>query len=64
VDTLVEAVSEAARKAVAGDVVLLSPACSSFDQFHDYQHRGEVFRQAVQALQGPGSAPAHPNQRT
>lgn len=46
-DTLVEAVSEAARGAAAGDVVLLSPACSSFDQFRNYQHRGEVFRQAV-----------------
>jgi UDP-N-acetylmuramoylalanine--D-glutamate ligase len=47
-DSLIEAVSEAARNAVAGDVVLLSPACSSFDQFQNYQHRGEVFRQAVQ----------------
>lgn len=62
-DTLVEAVTEAARQAAPGDVVLLSPACSSFDQFQDYQHRGEVFRQAVQALPGPGSAPVHPNQR-
>ena len=51
VDTLVEAVSEAARNAVAGDVVLLSPACSSFDQFRNYQHRGEVFREAVLGLQ-------------
>ena len=50
VDTLVEAVSEAARNAVAGDVVLLSPACSSFDQFRNYQHRGEVFREAVLGL--------------
>ncbi len=46
-DSLLEAVSEAARRAAAGDVVLLSPACSSFDQFRNYQHRGEVFRQAV-----------------
>ena len=46
-DSLIEAVSEAARSAVAGDVVLLSPACSSFDQFQNYQHRGDVFRQAV-----------------
>lgn len=51
-DSLIEAVSEAARGAVAGDVVLLSPACSSFDQFQNYQHRGEVFRQAVRALAG------------
>ena len=50
-DTLVEAVTEAASNAVAGDVVLLSPACSSFDQFQNYQHRGEVFRQAVCELQ-------------
>jgi UDP-N-acetylmuramoylalanine--D-glutamate ligase len=50
VDSLVEAVSEAARQAVAGDVVLLSPACSGVDQFQGYQHRGEAFRQAVQAL--------------
>ena len=50
-DTLVEAVEEAARGAAAGDVVLLSPACSSFDQFRNYQHRGEVFRQAVKGLQ-------------
>jgi len=53
-NSLVEAVAEAARNAVAGDVVLLSPACSSFDQFQNYQHRGEVFRQAVRALQPAG----------
>ena len=47
VSTLLEAVSEAGKRAVPGDVVLLSPACSSFDQFHNYQHRGDVFRQAV-----------------
>jgi UDP-N-acetylmuramoylalanine--D-glutamate ligase len=50
-DSLIEAVSEAARNAVTGDVVLLSPACSSFDQFQNYQHRGNVFREAVQKLQ-------------
>jgi UDP-N-acetylmuramoylalanine--D-glutamate ligase len=50
-DSLIEAVSEAARNAVTGDVVLLSPACSSFDQFQNYQHRGNVFREAVQRLQ-------------
>ena len=47
VDSLLEAVTEAARIAVPGDVILLSPACSSFDMFQDYQHRGEVFRRAV-----------------
>jgi UDP-N-acetylmuramoylalanine--D-glutamate ligase len=49
-DSLLEAVTEAASNAVSGDVVLLSPACSSFDQFQNYQHRGEVFRQAVKNL--------------
>jgi UDP-N-acetylmuramoylalanine--D-glutamate ligase len=55
-DSLVEAVTEAAHNAVAGDVVLLSPACSSFDQFQNYQHRGEVFRQAVRHLQKPAES--------
>jgi UDP-N-acetylmuramoylalanine--D-glutamate ligase len=48
-NSLLEAVNEAARQAQPGDVVLLSPACSSFDMFQNYQHRGEVFREAVQA---------------
>jgi len=52
-DSLVEAVAEAARNAVAGDVVLLSPACSSFDQFQNYQHRGDTFRKAVHDLRNP-----------
>ncbi|MEY2409878.1 MAG: UDP-N-acetylmuramoylalanine--D-glutamate ligase [Verrucomicrobiota bacterium] len=60
-DTLVEAVREAAQGAVAGDVVLLSPACSSFDQFRNYQHRGEVFRQAVAGLKSPAGLAATPN---
>jgi UDP-N-acetylmuramoylalanine--D-glutamate ligase len=51
--TLIDAVAEAARHAAPGDVVLLSPACSSFDQFQSYQHRGDVFRQAVKDLQVP-----------
>ena len=58
-DSLLEAVDSAAHSAVAGDVVLLSPACSSFDQFQNYQHRGEVFRQAVRSFEqaaGTGSA--------
>jgi UDP-N-acetylmuramoylalanine--D-glutamate ligase len=58
-DSLLEAVREAADSAVSGDIVLLSPACSSFDQFRNYQHRGEVFRQAVAELsnEGTGSSP-------
>jgi UDP-N-acetylmuramoylalanine--D-glutamate ligase len=48
--TLHKAVAEAASVAKAGDVVLLAPACSSFDQFENYEHRGRVFREAVQKL--------------
>lgn len=50
VDTLAEAVQAAAATARAGDTVLLSPACASFDQFRDYTHRGQVFRACVEAL--------------
>ena len=47
---LAKAVNEAADAAVAGEVVLLSPACASFDQFRDYEARGQAFREAVGAL--------------
>jgi UDP-N-acetylmuramoylalanine--D-glutamate ligase len=45
--TLATAVSAAAVEARPGDVVLLAPACSSFDQFENYEHRGNVFKQLV-----------------
>lgn len=45
------AVGAAAEAAADGDVVLLSPACASFDQFRDYEARGDAFRAAVEALQ-------------
>jgi UDP-N-acetylmuramoylalanine--D-glutamate ligase len=48
--TLDVAVARAAAHAEAGDVVLLSPACASFDQFRDYEDRGRAFRRAVEAL--------------
>jgi UDP-N-acetylmuramoylalanine--D-glutamate ligase len=48
--SLEEAVEKAARHAAPGDVVLLSPACASFDMFRDYRHRGEAFAAAVKAL--------------
>jgi UDP-N-acetylmuramoylalanine--D-glutamate ligase len=44
-----EAVQLATQRAHAGDAVLMSPACASFDMFRNYPHRAEVFRAAVQA---------------
>jgi len=48
--TLEMAVAHAAAAAQPGDTVLLSPACASFDQFRDYEARGDAFRAAVEAL--------------
>jgi UDP-N-acetylmuramoylalanine--D-glutamate ligase len=48
--TIDVAVREANRAAVPGDVVLLAPACSSFDQFENYEHRGRTFMQIVNSL--------------
>ncbi|MFN3133941.1 MAG: UDP-N-acetylmuramoyl-L-alanine--D-glutamate ligase [Candidatus Kryptonium sp.] len=50
VDSMEEAVKKAYEKAEPGDVVLLSPACASFDMFRDYEHRGEVFKKLVNEL--------------
>ena len=49
-ETLQNAVQEAAKQAQTGDIVLLSPACASFDQFRDYIERAEVFIAEVQEL--------------
>ena len=45
-----QAVQRASECAVAGEAVLLSPACASFDMFRDYKHRGDAFTAAVRAL--------------
>ena len=51
VGTLERAVARAREEAADGDVVLLAPACASFDQFRNYEHRGEVFKDLVRALE-------------
>jgi UDP-N-acetylmuramoylalanine--D-glutamate ligase len=49
-ETIAAAVAMASKRAVSGDVVLLSPACASFDQFKDYMHRAAVFVAEVEEL--------------
>ena len=49
-EMMAEAIREAIEAAKPGDVVMLSPACASFDQFRDYEARGDAFRQIVEAL--------------
>lgn len=52
VESMQEAVNIAATCAKPGDVVLLSPACASWDQYRDYAHRGETFKESVLTLLG------------
>ncbi len=58
-EMMCEAIREAIAAAHPGDVVMLSPACASFDQFRDYEARGDSFRQIVEVLTAddpPGNA--------
>ena len=48
--TLAAAVAEARKKAQAGDTVVLAPACASFDQFENFEHRGRAFKHLVAEL--------------
>jgi UDP-N-acetylmuramoylalanine--D-glutamate ligase len=48
--TLETALRHASATAVAGDIVLLAPACASFDQFRNYEHRGTTFKEVVRTL--------------
>src|SRR5947209_18691306 len=49
-ESLDSAVQRASASAQPGDIVLLAPACASFDQFRNYEHRGKVFKDLVQRL--------------
>jgi len=49
-EMMAEAIREAIAAARPGDVIMLCPACASFDQFRDYEARGDAFRQIVEAL--------------
>jgi UDP-N-acetylmuramoylalanine--D-glutamate ligase len=51
-ETLDRAVRHAHERAQPGDTVLLAPACASFDQFQNYEHRGRVFKELVRDLRG------------
>ena len=49
-ETLEHAIRQASELAAAGDIVLLAPACASFDQFRSYEHRGQVFKEVVHSM--------------
>jgi UDP-N-acetylmuramoylalanine--D-glutamate ligase len=53
-----EAVTRAFQSAQAGDIVLLAPACASFDMFASYEERGKVFKEEVQRLKSKVQSPS------
>ena len=53
-ESLENALRKANAVAEAGDVVLLAPACASFNQFKNYEQRGQVFKEIVRGLAGDG----------
>jgi UDP-N-acetylmuramoylalanine--D-glutamate ligase len=57
-ETLENAIRKANAVAQSGDVVLLAPACASFDQFKNYEHRGQVFKEIVRGLANEGGKPS------
>jgi UDP-N-acetylmuramoylalanine--D-glutamate ligase len=56
-ELMTEAIRQAIEASAPGDVVLLSPACASFDQFRDYEARGEAFRRIVETYLAEGVRP-------
>ena len=52
VDTLKDAVLVASNNATKGDVILLSPACASWDQFKDFEERGKIFKEYISNIGG------------
>ena len=55
VTTMEEALDEAIKNSAPGDVILLSPACSSFDQFKNYEERGRIFKEMVRERLAKGA---------
>ena len=53
-----DAVALSFQAAQEGDVVLLAPACASFDMFESFEHRGRVFKEEVQSLKSKVQSPS------